>query len=72
MAAPAPARVCREHESVLVAPPAFSAPTSTTSRKEGMRFIGIDVHRDSCEVYMLGDDGEEGATARAHPRALTS
>src|SRR5215207_5166544 len=54
-------RVCREHESVSVASPATSLSVFYEhGGRSRMRFIGIDVHRDFCEVCVLDrDSGEE-------------
>src|SRR5262245_42375538 len=51
--------MCREHGSVrVVRPPRL--PRQRQSREEaGMRFIGLDVHRDFCEVAI-----SEGGKAR--------
>src|SRR6266516_4104786 len=51
VAAPATVRVCRAHGSVVVVSPASSPSVTTTVRGRcSMRFIGLDVHRDFCEV----------------------
>src|SRR6266566_8347026 len=51
MAAPATVRVCRAHGSVVVVLPASSPSVTTSGRGRcSMRFIGLDVHRDFCEV----------------------
>src|SRR6266540_5037 len=54
-------RLCREHVSVFVASPATSLFVSIEcGGRSKMRFIGIDVHRDFCEMCVLaGDSGEE-------------
>lgn len=72
-----PARVCREHESVLVASPASSR-SIVHEIREGMRcgYIGIDVHRDFCEVCVRDERGGESrrrvATRPAELEALAA
>jgi hypothetical protein len=43
------ARLCREHESVLVVRPPVSRGDSVVGG-ESVRFIGLDVHLDFCEI----------------------
>src|SRR5262249_36016169 len=56
------ARMCREHESVrVVRPPRLSTRQQCESGGGFMRFIGLDVHRDFCEVAI----SEAGKARRA-------
>ena len=51
LAAPATARVCCEHGSVCVVRPLPLM--SDCEEGSGMRLIGLDVHRDFCEVAVV-------------------
>ena len=65
MAAPASVRVCCEHGSVVVArSPAASR--CQADREVWVRSIGMDVHRDFCEVAIA-----EGGAVRAAGRIQT-
>jgi hypothetical protein len=48
------ARMCREHGSVSVVMPACLRPI--LEPEVGMRFVGIDVHRDFCQLA-IADGG---------------
>jgi hypothetical protein len=43
----------RQHGSVVVVLPAASPPSPLSSRRLVVRFIGVDVHRDFCEVALV-------------------
>ena len=60
------ARVCCEHESVVVVSPAVSRRSSIERGRSVMRCIGLDVHRDFCEVAIA-----EGGRARSAGRIAT-
>ena len=49
------ARVCFEHGSVVVVLPAASPLLVFELEEVGVRFIGVDVHRDFCEVAVVED-----------------
>jgi hypothetical protein len=49
------ARVCFEHGSVVVVLPAASPPCFFELEEVVVRFIGVDVHRDFCEVAIVED-----------------
>jgi hypothetical protein len=67
MAALRPARVCREHESVSVVCPAALPSRRHDERRETVRSIGLDVHRDFCEVA-IAEGGELRSAGRIRTR----
>src|SRR5262249_11256091 len=72
VAAPATVRVCRGHGSVVVVSPASSPSSAVARRWCWMRFIGLDVHREFCEVA-LAEAGVVRLVGRVRtaPAALT-
>jgi hypothetical protein len=52
--------VCREHESVLVVCPA-ALPNARRGKEARMRWFGLDVHRDFCEVAVVDEEGARSA-----------
>jgi len=73
VAAPATARVCREHESVAAAITRLISVVVNRREEVGMeRFVGLDVHRDFCEVALV-EQGQVRSAGRVAtmPEALT-
>src|SRR4051812_35358750 len=60
-----PIRVCREHESVVVVSP-IGAPAIRIERR-GVRCLGLDVHKDFCEVA-ISDGGKARSAGRVKTR----
>src|SRR6266545_2681947 len=60
-----PVRLCREHASLgVVRPPGLPG---LLERREAVRSIGMDVHRDFCEVAIV-----EGGVTRSGPRVAST
>src|SRR3954470_13046840 len=71
MAAPATVRVCCAHGSVVVVSPASSPSVARESGGVLMRFVGLDVHRDFCEVAIAeGGEVRPAGRVQTEPAAL--
>ena len=67
MAAPASVRVCCEHGSVVVVIARRLSKFVSTNREVMVRSIGLDVHRDFCEVA-ISEAGQVRSAGRIAPR----
>jgi hypothetical protein len=63
--------LCREHESVCVVLPTASPSFCNPTKEDQVRDIGLDVHRDFCEVA-ISEEGEVRSAGRiaTSPQAL--